>query len=216
MRRLIAALIAILLLVLPASAADWSGVFDRTKFSVASLFSDAGSCTAFSIDQGRRHYLTADHCIATDGTMAFWKEGIPGFNTQGTFDVVRVLQRSKELDAAVVEGSIGLPALMPGPEPKIGSELASIGYALGEPAPWIFGSLVASVKDARSYGQTRRIIFRDNQDVMGVSGGPVVDRQGRVVAMVQQGLVVDGRMTNIAFGTSIKQLREFARIYWRA
>lgn len=220
MRRLIlAASVAVAILWSQAeqlSAFDWSNVYRRVQPSVAQLFHDRGSCTAFSIHQQERYWLTANHCINEDGSMAFFKEGIPGIVTQGTFEVTKVIARSVELDLALLQSDVGFPALQPGSEPKRGNELASIGYALSEPEPFIFGSIVASVKDARSYGSTRRIILRDNQDMGGMSGGPVVDVRGRVVAMVQQGLTVGGRITNVAYGTSIRDIRKFTGIYWRS
>ena len=216
MRRLLAAAIAVLFLAIPLEARDWSSIYDKAINSVVQLFHvhTNGTCTAFSINQQQRFYLTASHCII-DGEMGFWKEAIPNVTTQGVFKVVRVVKRSIALDLALLEGDLGFPALAPGAEPKHGHELISIGYAFGEPKPWLFSSIVAAIKDGQSYGVHRRILFKDNQDQGGMSGGPVLDKYGRVVSMVQAGVAVNGRLTNVSYGTSIKQLREFARGYWR-
>ena len=194
---------------------DWARAFDKARYSIAALFHDRLSCTAFSINETDKYFLTAHHCINEDGDMSFWKETIPNYVFQGTFRVRRVVKKSLELDLALLEADYGMIAMVPGKEPQRGQELASIGYALSEPEPFILSSIVASVKDANSYGKKRRIILKDNQDLSGMSGGPVINKHGEVATMVQQGLTVNGRITNIAYGTSIKQIQEFTKGYWR-
>ena len=218
MRRLIitamAAAVMCALSHIPVLAMDWSRAFEKARYSVVSLWHNGGSCTAFSINYTQNYYLTADHCINEDGSMALWKEAVPNFNIKGKIDVLQVVKRNGPLDLALLQGGLGLPALAPGDEPRRGHELASIGYAFGEPEPFIFSSIVAAIKNAKAYSTTRRIILKDNQDMGGMSGGPVVDKHVNVVAMVQQALRVDGHVTNVAYGTSIRQIREFAKGYW--
>ena len=211
-RLLITALTAVLLLATPLQAFNWSGVFTQIQKSVVQVFSERGSCTAFSIDQERKYYLTAAHCLG--GELTMWKETTTATGPQHAFSVVGVLAVSKELDLAVLEASEGLQVVPRGKLPRRGEEVASIGYAFGEPEPFIIGSLIAQVKDARSYARTRVIIFKDNQDVGGMSGGPVVDTKGRLVGMVQQGVTLGDQISNIAYGTAITDIYAFSKEYW--
>ena len=200
---------------IPALAMDWSRAFEKARYSIVALLHDGGNCTAFSINETDKYFFTAYHCINEDRNMLLWKETIPNYVFQGTFRVRRVVKKSLELDLAILEADYGMIAMVPGKEPQRGQELASIGYAFSESEPFILSSIVASVKDANAYGQKRRIVLKDNQDLSGMSGGPVIDRRGEVVTMVQQGLTVNGQVSNIAYGTSIKQIKEFAKGYWR-
>ena len=212
-RLLLTALTAVFILATPLQAFNWSGVFSQVQQSVVQLISERGSCTAFSIDQERKYYLTAAHCLS--GDLTFWKEASTATGPQHAFTLVRVLVASKELDLAVLEGSEGFVAVSRGRMPRKGEEVASIGYAFGEPDPFIIGSIVAQIKEARSYARTRVILFKDNQDIGGMSGGPVVDTRGRLVGMVQSGITIGSQMTNIAYGTAITDLYAFTKAYWR-
>ena len=211
-RLLITALTAVLILATPLQAFNWSGVFTQIQKSVVQVFSERGSCTAFSIDQERKYYLTAAHCLG--GELTMWKETTTATGPQHAFSVVGVLAVSKELDLAVLEASEGLQVVPRGKLPRRGEEVASIGYAFGEPEPFIIGSLITQVKEARSYARTRVIILKDNQDIGGMSGGPVVDTKGRLVGMVQQGITMGSSVTNIAYGTAITDLYAFTKEYW--
>ena len=213
MKRLVlSAILAVSLLVSPAQAFNWSGVFMQVQKSVVQLFHARGTCTAFSINQQKGYYLTAAHCLGEN--MAMWKEATTATGTQHTFRVLRVLGSSIELDLAVLEAAEGLQGLPRGRVPNKGDEVASIGYAFGEPEPFIIGAIITHIKEARSYGRYRHIIMKDNQDIGGMSGGPVVDTKGRLVGMVQQGVVIDAQVSNIAYGTAIDDLYEFTKSYW--
>lgn len=213
MKRLIIALLAVLLMTMPAQAYDWSKVFNRINLSVVQLFHSRGVCTAFSINRAYKHYLTAAHCLGED--MRMWKETTPGIGMQHTFDVVTVRKSSRELDVAVLEATEGLAAIPRGQNPVRGNEVASIGYAFGEEAPFILSSITASVKTVRAYSRARLIILKDNQDIGGMSGGPVVDTRGKLVGMVQMGINTNnGQQTNIAYGTAVSDIYAFVKDYW--
>lgn len=213
MKRLAASILLIcILFVSPVLGHDWSGVFDRVKQSVVQLFHDKGNCTAFSINQQSHYYLTAFHCLGNN--MAFWKESSTSSGMQHTFNVLRVMKMSKQLDLAVLEAEEGMPALLKGKMPREGAEVASIGYAFGEDRPYIFTQHVAHIKEARSYDILRKIIIKDQKDIGGMSGGPVVDIKGNVVSMVQFGAIGNGGDDLVDFGTAIEDIYKFAKDFW--
>lgn len=212
MKRLAASVLAFFLFVSPTFGYDWSKIFTKTRQSIVQVFNTKGSCTAFSINQAGHYYLTAAHCLGDN--LMFWKESSPATGIQHTFGVMRVIKFSKELDLAILEGTEGMPALNRGKMPKEGAEIASIGYAFGEDNLFLFAQNVSRIKEARAYGIIRTIIIKDQKDIGGMSGGPVIDTKGNVVGMVQQGLIAEDGDDLVDYGTAIKDIYAWSRDFW--
>lgn len=206
LRVLLTVLAALFFFASSTNAFNWSRNFEQMRFSVVSVFHLKGSCTAFSINQKHAYYLTAAHCLGED--IALWKEQVPGLvAVQGRIDVKQVTLVNKQKDIAVLEGVIGLPSVVRG-KASIGQEVASIGYAYGENRPFILASIISQIREARAYDTTRIIILRDNVDIGGMSGGPVINTRGQVIAMVQQ------VNRNLSWGTAIEDIYQLTKLYW--
>lgn len=229
--RLIAVILALLTFsTSQALAHNWSRVFAEARGSVVMLFHKSGSCSAFSINEQQHYYLTAHHCLPNDPSAAIeasrqemdrpsptgmylFLDAVPGVRTMGTAIVLRVLKADATLDVALLEAEVGLPALPRGSEPRIGEDIAALGYALSEPGAWLIVGNVAYLKDA--VGGQRRVVLRSTSEIGGMSGGPVIDTRGRVISIVSQGVVYRGQIVPLNYGTSIRQLEKFTKGFWR-
>ena len=196
---------------------NWSGVFAQVQRSVIRVKNQQGNtCTAFSINQQMKYYLTAFHCL-TDN-MRHWKEMTPEISTQAgtTVGKLTLLKFSKELDIAVLQGELSLPALRYGSAPRLGAEVAVIGYAGGLLEPSILLSNVLHVMDAHPSGNSHMLIIRDDQDYPGMSGSPVVNFRGQVVSMCHRGAPSErgDPSDDISSGTAIRDILGFVDHYW--
>lgn len=189
--------LALLLIIAPAVAADsWESVSRSLYASVArvSVYTDPGvpaaTCSAFSINEDRNYYLTAAHCageyLMLDNQIA-WR-----------------IYFNDELDLMVVQAP-GLTRLALEPSRRAvtqGTEIAAYGYAEGLPLPSLRTGVVqlANIQLDIWVGDpfTGRVVtgqrwhVSDYAYIGGMSGGPVVDRSGRIVSIVQLGSPTSG------------------------
>jgi S1-C subfamily serine protease len=99
--------------------------------------------------------------------------------------VLRVVQaRSADHDIAVTD-SVGVRELVLAAEsPVAGEPLVLAGHAGGGELRIVEGSAQAEV-DGEAYGISGRVLLIKAKTMGGFSGGPVLNRQGEVVAMLQ-------------------------------
>ncbi len=98
-----------------------------------------------------------------------------------------VLERSEKLDLAIVEtdlDDVSVVDLTGMGELKVGSWVASVGHGSG--GIWSFTT--GSVSNIYPDGEERPVFQTQIPINKGASGGPVVDRKGRVVGIVTAGL----------------------------
>lgn len=208
LRRLTAALLLLGLLVFqPASsiAAGWDMVSDRVNESTTIMYIQRGaefsSCTAFSINETLKYYMTAAHCLGDAMSL-------DGF-------AVEALYIDETNDLLVVQGKVARPALRPGRKPQQGDAIGAFGYAWGI-APRFHVGYVAAVDydvskltdDVSFHGPWLAMGF---SLIGGMSGGPVVDRQSRVVAINQWAL--DGE--DAGFGRAIDVIWKSTAKFWQ-
>lgn len=166
-----------------AFAADWtSTVKDVEKSVVFVQVGHEGSCTGFVINQVKHYVLTAGHCEPDEDTATVWVDHVRGTIIALDHDKDLMVLEAKDLDPA-------RPALgLAGRNPERGQELMSVGYGLGLSTPMY---RTAHVEDDATMipedGVGGPYIAVDAGYVPGQSGGPVVDRTGRVVSIVQRG-----------------------------
>ncbi|MFT4627612.1 MAG: hypothetical protein ACI8PZ_006299 [Myxococcota bacterium] len=149
----------------------------------------ATMCAGAVVDP-RGTVVTAYHCVATGGHPSV-------IARDGRRAVARVVNVHVASDLAVlrVDGLAGVPFLSLRPEsPDIGEQVHALGHPLGSEAPqgfyegtlrWSMSTGVVAAVGARSLQITAPVN-------PGNSGGPVVDDEGRLVAVVSRRLAGDG------------------------
>ncbi len=156
-----------------------------------------GKCSAFSIDERRNLFLTAGHCIGTDLKL-------DGFQAA-------VVYTSKAHDLAVlVCFGVNMRALTPSTQTmQRGTPVATFGYGYG----WIkimlrSGEVAIPDIQINELGGERFLIANFTL-VGGMSGGPMVDTDGRVVSINQLG---DGF---VGLGRTLDVIMAVTAPYWQ-
>ena len=211
MRRILLACICASLLSLPLSRIlyaerSWADVYIQVAPSIGLLTTideegGEGECSVFSIDAARQLFMSADHCfnptLAVNGMKAW------------------VVYRDTPHDFMVVQSfGVHARALKLAPHaPRTGDEIAAIGHAGSIPGlsirigrvqlPDTLVTLRVSMTDTVE-DHFMVVDFRAQQ---GMSGGPVVNRRGEVVSIIQIGY------PEIGFGRPLTALRSTAP-YW--
>ena len=128
---------------------------------------------------GRLRAVTNQHVVAGARVASFLDPG----GTEHSVDVrSRVLERdAARLDAAELSDA-GVPALPVGPQPVVGSGVVVAGYPGGQFRAE--AGRVVAVDRRHGYGGTVDMLIVDVEAIPGISGGVVVDGEGRAVALV--------------------------------
>lgn len=204
MKRALVALVLFLLVVSPVWGHDWSAVAKKVKASSFPLMTASGEifCTGFIVDAKRHYGLTAEHCVSGGWVRM-------GMLVDGK--VADVIRASEDLDVAVLY----LPEnTRPALKPNLGVlyegiAVASFGFAREKNLYGHFrvGNLAAV--HARIDMLPGLWVVVDQPFIGGMSGGPVVDTKGRVIAQVQRS---DRALTGI--GRSVGEIWRATRGYW--
>lgn len=192
---------------LPLASTSWVAISNRTTSSIALLVthipqpdgsSSEGECTVFSINTQRHLYLTAAHCLGTDLLVG----GHPAN--------ILLIDEVKDVMVLQVPG-FAQAALLPAPRPaKMGEEVAAFGYGYGWDQPSIKTGLISIPDFSHKSLGDRHLTILSFATILGMSGGPIINRSGRVVSMVQQG----NRDGQAAIGINLASLRTVIQPYW--
>lgn len=205
MKRIISvAALLVLFVTSPLLAKDWSKVTAQLNLATFPLQTDMGNiyCTGFMIDSARGYALTAAHCV--DDQEGNVKEIINVGKDQAT-----VVFFDADLDVAVLHSvTINRPSILPAKEVKVGQELLSFGFARES---GLYGHFRAgNVAGIGSVDELPSVwVITDQPFIGGMSGGPVVDKDGKLIAMVQRS---DRALTGI--GRSIGAIWAATKEYW--
>jgi len=171
-------LLSVSLLLLPALAADidWTRVIPPVNIATVPILCSAHelvTCSAFSIDRVRGHYLTTSHCLH------------PGENDEDTPLIdkqkLEILFEDVDIDLAVVKITTQRPALKIQTKPVLlGTRAAVFGYGGGRPQPSLRTAVVSRLDLT---GNGLPFIGYDNALIGGMSGGPVVDYTGKIIGV---------------------------------
>jgi len=210
-RTFLSAVLAVFFFVSPVFPASWSSVAEKALKSTVSLqiigHDNDNFCSGIVIDDQRDYVLTAEHCViyALRVGKRFTVNG-----KEGT-----VVMRDTPEDLAVVRvEDLNLPAIKPSKKDlRQGDFVMTLGYAYGATDPQVrISNLVykgSGVQvgdgwcDSSCYG-----VAIDH--IGGMSGGPVVDSDGKLVGIVQFG---DGKT---GFGRTIKVILERVGKYFQS
>jgi S1-C subfamily serine protease len=196
-------LIASALLTASLAAAEWQTTASMVEKAIVTIGVEDTHCTGFVIndkagEKGDRDYiLTANHCDGKD----LLADNAPA----------KVVYKDAKKDLLVLEvEDTGRPALKLAKEnPKIGDEVASYGYGFALERPMF---RVTHIADDKTYipeeGIGGPFIVTDAVFVGGQSGGPVVNKNGEVVLIVQRG------GSGVGLGVGAEVIKDKTKKFW--
>lgn len=168
-------LASILLLLIPSACQSWSQVADKVKASTVTVefaHEDAtATCSGFFIDSKRHYILTDAHCDGAD------------LRVEGS--AATRIYKDDDRDLMVLSDYfIFGPALRLAPKPPVvGEEVGSLGTGLGLSQPMFRIAHVATV-GLQVTVYPGIYVALDKAFIHGQSGGPVVNRRGEVIGIV--------------------------------
>lgn len=191
---------------------QWSVVSYRVGHSLVRLTyplpedpSQTAICTGIVIHQLRGYILTAHHCL-NEGKIA-------GMVAEQQ-EPVRLLYTHEALDVAIISANIRTPAIRPQFRTVVGEDIAVFGYAYGLQYP-MFRHLSVMSRHQRlppnvlgDVSSTKWFLLSHNM-IGGMSGGPVFNRRGELVGLIQR--------TNQTIGLALPIQEVFLRTcqYWQ-
>jgi S1-C subfamily serine protease len=179
MKSLIAT-VCFLVISVPAFA-QWTKLAPSLNESIVYIESEGGSCSGVVIDSEKDLVLTAAHCEGPKDTM--YADQSPA--------TVHAKDAKSDLMILYVKG-LEKPALkLALKNPEVGQEVATYGFGYGLEQP-LFRVHHISANDAQIPELSYRYVVVDTGFLPGQSGGPVVDANGNIVAIVQRGNEVIG------------------------
>lgn len=227
--RTLLALIASLLFFAPLSAQPkaWRNLEAMYgsvgKLLVLSAGEELGHCTAFMINETQHYILTADHCHSAEVRGHTADAWILEYESNPPSSMVKrapavLIDYNAAFDLAVFRVDLWYgKALKRRTTPiHLGMPLCAMGYGEGAVEPittygYVSHSNLRPPFDPATPAGT--IVFGNY--IAGMSGGPIVDEDRRVVSVVQQGGGPDTEMQDIGYGVSPTLLKVFAEKYWK-
>lgn len=205
-RTLLTLVLAFLVVVSPLRAGSWEDVAAKVSKSIGqvTIMEDGdvkGYCTAFSINDAKDYFLTADHCLGqyltVDGMNAY-----PIWSDPEADLLLLVVPDS---------GEGKYPALkMASAMPVQGAPAAGLGYGYA-----IFGSTFMagyvvqpdSTAVLEPYGNKQHYTLT-NIVIPGMSGGPIFNDKGELISVVQLG---DDK---IGIGRTLDEIKALTGKFW--
>lgn len=186
--------------VLASIEKEQQRIFESVAPSVVLITSGAGVGSGF--------FVRADGLVLTNAHVVADRATVEVVLHDGRKVTGRVLERaSGKIDLALVQADVrNVPALPLGPASRlrVGSWVAAVGHGAG--AMWTFNTgMVSNIYPDAS----ERPVFQTQIPVNpGNSGGPIVDRTGRVVGLVTAG-INDAQVVNFGIRIDVA-LKAFA------
>ncbi|WP_457427856.1 S1C family serine protease [Roseateles sp. P5_E7] len=151
----------------------------QLRNAVVTLETAAGSGSGFFINKDG-HLLTNAHVVKGSKYARIKLQN-------GDKAVAEVIKVNEQTDVALLKTALtdgDALALRSGPALEVGSDV----YAIGSPLGVLNNSMTRGVLSADRVLQGRRVLQSDAAVTFGSSGGPLLDSDGRVVAITQGGV----------------------------
>lgn len=156
-------------------------------------------CTAFSINQVKKYWATAMHCVQDEQGKPY----LPYIGDSG--EETKLVAGFPDVDIAVLSAELeAVPLPLSPAAPTRGEYVAVTGFGYGFNPPTTFWGRVSNkiIMESRTY-----LIF-DMSVWPGHSGSPVQNARGQVVSVTQ--ISADG----VAGGSTWEDLSSRAKRYW--
>jgi S1-C subfamily serine protease len=184
-------LAAALLLAGPSAAAAQSNPLAKIEQKQQELFERVAPSVVFisrTDTFGSGFFISKDGTILTNAHVVGDAKRVDIVMHDGTRATGEVVERADDLDLALVDIDLDgdLPAVdLTGMDDlKVGSWVASVGHGSGG----IWSYTTGSVSNIYPDGEQRPVFQTQIPINKGASGGPVIDRKGRVVGIVTSGI----------------------------
>lgn len=200
MKVLAAVLIA--LLAIPTYASDWSSSIRKAQSSLVALsYQGHNFCSGFVINADEDFIVTADHCVRAMKGEAFEVDRRPSV----------VIYRDTVEDIAVVYSVSAKPSIKVSTKTlELGLPVVALGYAYGFDLPQArIGSLVYAGVGVVDWCDSGECYGMAPSHIGGMSGGPVVDADGKLIGIVQFGDSQTG------FGRNLKTILKSVGSYFK-
>ena len=184
-----------------AFAQSWEATAARIAKSIVRVETKDRICTGFSINKTQGNILTAHHCLEDDtsAVVPFTINGKPSYVVQGY----------PEWDLAVIWSVDRIPGLTPRLKPiRQGLPIAAMGFAYTLPTLTLTQGVIAAPR--ASFAFHTPWLLASFHYISGMSGGPVFDREGRIVSVVQKA----DDQTGIGLGRPLAEIMQLTRKYW--
>ena len=135
-------------------------------------------CTTFSINEQRKMWGTAAHCVARESEMGQGEVRDVFIGDKPT----TLMFADIPLDIAVLRAEVSAPAIPFGARPQVGDAVRVYGYMWGAYAPTIFFGRIANLN---ATADRSHYMIMDMRVGGGHSGSPIVDANGHVVSVMQ-------------------------------
>lgn len=131
-------------------------------------------CTGFIIDAAKGLGLTAEHCVVDEEGTLFKEVFVNGMPTE----VVKV---TESLALIKIPAMIGPPLDLKKDKTKAGEKVIAVGYGFGD-----YAVVIRHISNPNPKSGGGLDISLDGPLAPGMSGGPVVDMDGKVVGVIQR------------------------------
>jgi len=127
-----------------------------------------GHCTAFAIRFDPPTYVTSSHCLLDEAGVINGSKAV-------------VVAVKGELAGLVVPDGKAIPALILGSKPELGDHIIAFGYGGPESIPFFFEG--PYLGETKFHDVDHHLSYFQQNTMKGMSGGPIVNSEGRVVSV---------------------------------